>query len=126
MLSSVHVASALSTMMAAASMDNLLFLVPKSPSLSSSLHSVLSDCSSATTFSTTFRMQLSRQVIRYDVACNDSTSPAMDQSVLEPSSLVQVQSKKFLDRDRTNPQFFWTWTELALIALDQSTRAESA
>jgi len=34
---------------------------------------------------------------------NDSTSPAMDQSGLEPSSLVQVQSKKFLDRDRTNP-----------------------
>jgi len=26
---------------------------------------------------------------------NDSTSPAMDQSGLEPSSLVQVQSKKF-------------------------------
>jgi hypothetical protein len=57
---------------------------------------------------------------------NDSTSPAMDQSGLEPSSLVQVQSKKFLDRDRTNPQFFGTWTELAWTALDQSTRAESA
>ena len=57
---------------------------------------------------------------------NDSTSPAMDQSGLEPSSLVQVQSKKFLDRDRTNPQFFETWTELAWTALDQSTQAESA
>jgi len=57
---------------------------------------------------------------------NDSTSPAMDQSGLEPSSLVQVQSKKSLDRDRTNPQFFGTGTELAWTALDQSTRAESA
>ena len=44
----------------------------------------------------------------------------MDQSGLEPSSLVQVQSKKFLDRDRTNPQFFGTWTELAWTDLDQS------
>jgi hypothetical protein len=50
----------------------------------------------------------------------------MDQSGLEPSSLVQVQFKKFLDRDRTNHQFFGTWTELAWTALDQSTRAESA
>ena len=57
---------------------------------------------------------------------NDSTSPAMDQSGLEPSSLVQVQSKKFLDQDRTNPQFFGACTELAWTALDQSTRAESA
>jgi len=60
------------------------------------------------------------------MVCNDSTSPAMDQSGLEPSSLVQVQSKKFLDRDWTNPQFFWTWTERAWTALDLSTRAESA
>jgi len=37
----------------------------------------------------------------------------MDQSGLEPSSLVQVQSKKCLDQDQTNPQFFATWTELA-------------
>jgi len=61
-----------------------------------------------------------------DARINDSTSPAMDQSGLEPSSLVQVQSKKCLDRDRTNPQFFGTWTEVAWTALDQSTRAESA
>jgi hypothetical protein len=61
-----------------------------------------------------------------DNLSNDSTSPAMDQSGLEPSSIVQVQSKKFLDRDGTNPQFFWTWTELAWTALDQSTRAEPA
>jgi len=60
------------------------------------------------------------------VSINDSTSLAMDQSGPEPSSPVQVQSKKFLDRDRTNPQFFWTRTELAWTALDQSIRAESA
>jgi hypothetical protein len=35
---------------------------------------------------------------------NDSTSPAMDQSRPEPSSQVQVQSKKFLDWDRTDPR----------------------
>jgi hypothetical protein len=63
---------------------------------------------------------------RHPLPHNDSTSPAMDQSGLEPSSLVQVQSKEFLDWDRTNPQFFGTWTELAWTDLDQSTRAESA
>jgi len=57
---------------------------------------------------------------------NDSTSPAMDRSGLDPSSLVQVQSKEFSDRDRSNPQFFGTWTELDWTVLDQSTRAESA
>jgi hypothetical protein len=62
----------------------------------------------------------------HDSTGNDSTSPAMDQSGPEPSSLVQVQSKQFLDRDRTNPQNFGTWNELAWTALDQSTRAESA
>jgi hypothetical protein len=50
----------------------------------------------------------------------------MDQSRLEPSSLVQVQSKKFLDRDQTDPQIFGAWTELAWTAFDQPTRAESA
>jgi hypothetical protein len=35
---------------------------------------------------------------------NDSTSPAMDQSRPEPSSPVQVQSKKYLDWDRTDPR----------------------
>jgi hypothetical protein len=38
------------------------------------------------------------------VIVNDSTSPAMDQSRPEPSSIVQVQSKKFLDWDRTDPR----------------------
>jgi hypothetical protein len=38
------------------------------------------------------------------IAHNDSTSPAMDQSRPEPSSPVQVQSKKFLDWDRTDPR----------------------
>jgi hypothetical protein len=46
----------------------------------------------------------------------------MDQSGLEPSSIDQVQSKKLLDRDQTNPQFFGTWTVLAWTALDQSTK----
>jgi len=62
----------------------------------------------------------------YQTISNDSTSPAMDQSGLEPSSVVQVQSKKFFDRDQTDPQFFGAWTELAWTALDHSTRAESA
>jgi len=38
------------------------------------------------------------------VLSNDSTSPAMDQSRPGPSSPVQVQSKKFLDWDRTDPR----------------------
>jgi len=59
-----------------------------------------------------------------DTYSNDSTSPAMDQSRLESSSVVQVQPKKCLDPDRTNSQFFWTWTELTWTALDQYTRAE--
>jgi hypothetical protein len=53
---------------------------------------------------------------------NDSTRPAMNQSGQEPCSLVQVQSKKFLDRDGTNPKSFGTLTELPWPALDQSTR----
>jgi hypothetical protein len=57
---------------------------------------------------------------------NDSTSPAMNQSGLEPSSLVKVQYKKILDQDRTNPQFFCIWNELPWTASDHSTRAESA
>jgi len=57
---------------------------------------------------------------------DDSPCPAMDQSGMQPSSLVQVQSKKFLNLNWTNPQFFGTWTELAWTALDQSTQAESA
>jgi hypothetical protein len=36
------------------------------------------------------------------VATNNSTSQAMDQSRQEPASTVQVQSKKFLDWDRTD------------------------
>jgi len=51
---------------------------------------------------------------------NDSTSPAIDQSGPGPSKSSPIQSEKFLDRARTNPQFFGTWT-----ALDQSIRAES-
>ena len=35
---------------------------------------------------------------------NASTSPPMDQSRLEPSSPVQVQSKQNLDWDRTDPR----------------------
>jgi len=68
------------------------------------------------------------EVSKYEpISCaNDSTSPAMEQSGLEPSSQVQVQSKKFVDWDRTNPQFFGAWTELAWTALEQSTRAELA
>jgi len=54
---------------------------------------------------------------------NGFTSPAMDQSGLEPSSLGQVQSKKFLDQNRTNPQCFQTGTELGWTASDQSTPA---
>ena len=50
----------------------------------------------------------------------------MVQSGPEPSSPVQVQFKIFLDRDWTNPRFFWTWTGLAWTALDQSIRAKSA
>ena len=57
---------------------------------------------------------------------NDSTSPAIDQSGPGPSKSSPIQSEKFLDRARTNPQFFGTWTELAWTALDQSIRAESA
>jgi hypothetical protein len=37
----------------------------------------------------------------------------MDQCGLEPSSLVQVQSKIFLDQDRINAQIFRARTELA-------------
>jgi len=44
----------------------------------------------------------------------------MDMSGQEPSSLVQVQSRKFLNCDRPNPQFFGTLTELAWTASDQS------
>ena len=49
---------------------------------------------------------------------NDSTSPAMDQSRPEPSSPVQVQSKKFLDWDRTNPRCWQTG--LGLVRTDPS------
>ena len=49
---------------------------------------------------------------------NDSTSPAMDQSRLEPSSPVQVQSKKFLDWDRTDPRCLQTG--LGLVRTDPS------
>lgn len=57
---------------------------------------------------------------------NESTSPPIDQSGLEPSSLGQVQSTNFLDRDQANPQLFLTWTALACRALDQSTWAKLA
>ena len=46
----------------------------------------------------------------------------MDHSRLEPSSSVQAQSKKWLDRNLTNPQFFATWTELPWTALDHSSK----
>ena len=44
---------------------------------------------------------------------NDSTSPGVDQSRLDQSGFSPVQCKKFLDRDRTSPQFCWTRTGLA-------------
>jgi hypothetical protein len=42
---------------------------------------------------------------------NDSTSPALDQSGLEASIPLQIQSKNIFDRDWTNHQFFENRTE---------------
>jgi len=50
----------------------------------------------------------------------------MDQSGLELSSLVQVESNIILDQGQTNHDIFGTWTKLVRPALDQSTRVESA
>ena len=51
---------------------------------------------------------------------NDSTSPGVEQSRLDRSGFSPVQSKRFLDRDRTNPQFCWTRTRLDWTGVDQS------
>jgi len=39
---------------------------------------------------------------------NDSTSPGVDRSRLDRSGFSPVQSKRFLDRDRTSPNVRWT------------------
>jgi len=67
MLSSFHAECALSTMMAAALMADLFFLLPHWPSLSCAHFSTLSDSSSATTFLTTFPMHLCKEIERYNV-----------------------------------------------------------
>ena len=72
------------------------------------------------------RALMSLVLQHHNVLTNDSTSPTIDQSGPGPSKSSPIQSEKFLDRARTNPQFFGTWTELAWTALDQSIRAESA
>jgi len=66
MLSSFDAECALSTLMTAASMVDLFFLLRNWPSRNSAHLSASSDISSATTFSTTFPMQLSKEIVRYD------------------------------------------------------------
>ena len=75
MLSSFNVVCALSTMMAAASMADLFFLLPNCQSITSSLLSASSDTSWATTFPTTFPMQLSREIVRYNSSFQYSLFP---------------------------------------------------
>jgi len=67
MISSFHAECALSTMMAAASMAELFFLLPYWPSLDSALLSASLDSSLATTFWLTFPMQLNKEIVRYDL-----------------------------------------------------------
>jgi len=66
MLSSLYAECALSTMMAAALMADLFSVMPNWLLLNSALLSASSDSSSATTFSTTFPMQLSNEIVQYD------------------------------------------------------------
>jgi len=68
MLFSVHAQCALSTMMAAVSIADLLFLLPNCLSLNTALLSTSLESSSATTFSATLLMELSTEIIQYDVS----------------------------------------------------------
>jgi len=63
---------------------------------------------------------------RTSFGSNGFNSPAIDQSAPGPSKCSPIQSEKFLDLARTNPQLFGAWTELAWTAMDESIRAESA
>jgi len=65
-LCAIHAECSLSTMMAAVSMADLFFLLPNWPSLSSALFSARLDSSSATTLSTTFPMQLRKEIVQYN------------------------------------------------------------
>jgi len=66
MMLSFHAEYALSTMMAAASLAKLVFLIPNWPSHSCALLLHSSDCSSTTTSSKIFLVQRSADIISYD------------------------------------------------------------
>jgi hypothetical protein len=55
---------------------------------------------------------LPRPLVPLVTVVNDSTSPAMDQSRPEPSSPVQVQSKKFFGLGSDRSQMLTDWTGL--------------